>query len=322
MEKEKISVVVPIYNVEEYLPKCIESLLNQTYEDLEIILVDDGGKDNCPSICEAYAEKDNRIKVIHKENGGLSDARNAGTAVATGAYIAYVDSDDFIKSDMYEKMLARMRETNADIAICNFRRVKVDGTPVEEGNQYMSVEDRVYDSKEAVAHLCGENYEYWVTAWNRLYKAEIAKTVEFPKGKIHEDEFTAHLFYDKAEKIVGLSEPFYQYVIRENSIMTRKYSVKNLAYVEALNHRIHYCVKADMIGIAQAFLRWMAKYLVKVEEDLNMKDAETKQRYKACRNLFWQTYGELSKQNKIDKKTKLAAIMLRMPKFIAKTVLK
>ncbi len=322
MEKELISVVVPIYNVEQYLPKCIESLLNQTYQNLEIILVDDGATDNCPAICDAYAGKDERIKVIHKKNGGLSDARNAGTAAATGACIGFIDSDDFVKPDMYEKMYARIKETGADIAICNFLRVKVDGTPIADANQYMSIDDKIYNSKEAITHLCGDNYEYWVTAWNRLYKAEVAKAVEFPKGKIHEDEFTAHLFYDRAEKIAGISEPFYQYVIREDSIMTKKYSVKNLAYVEALNNRILYCAKEDMLFVAQAFLRWMAKYLLKVEESLDMTDAATKQAYERCQGLFWNTYAELKKQNKIDNKTRIIAIMLRMPKFIAKKVIK
>ena len=322
MEKELISVVVPIYNVEAYLEKSIESILNQTYQNLEIILVDDGATDGCPAICDAYAAKDERIKVIHKPNGGLSDARNAGVAVATGAYIGFVDSDDFLKPDMYEKLYARIQETGAGIALCNFMCVKVDGTPILERNSSMTIRDEVVSANQAVEHLCGENYEYWVTAWNRLYKAEIAKTVLFPKGKIHEDEYTAHMFYEKAEKIAGVSEPLYQYVIREDSIMTKKYSVKNLAYVEALNGRIWYCMEHDMIAVGQAFLRWMAKYLMQVSFKLDKSEQDTRNAYQKSEQLFRDTYKQLKQQGKIDSKTKIMAMMLSMPDFVKKIVAK
>ena len=295
MEHGLISVVVPIYNVEKYLHKSIESILNQTYRNLEIILVDDGGTDNCPAICDEFAKNDERIKVIHKKNGGLSDARNAGVEIASGEYIGFIDSDDYIKPDMYEKMLARLKETGADIVVCNYACVREDGTLIEERNQNASVEDGVFTSKEAVEKLCGNNYEYWVTAWNRLYKAEVAKAVPFPKGKIHEDEFTAHLFYDHAKLVAGISEPLYQYVIRENSIMTKKYSVKNLAYVEALNQRIHYCMKHDMKEVGLAFLRWMAKYLIKVYAQLDRKDPTTKKAYQDSETLFWESYHEVKR---------------------------
>lgn len=322
MEKELISIVVPIYNVEEYLEKCIDSILNQTYDNLEVILVDDGGKDRCPAICDAYAVKDARIKVIHKPNGGLSDARNAGVSVAKGAYIGFVDSDDFIKPDMYEKLYSRIKETGADIAVCNFQRVNIDGEPIVEGNQSMSIYDEVFTSKQAIEHLCGMNYEYWVTAWNRLYKARIAKAVVFPKGKIHEDEYTAHMFYEKADKIVGISEPLYQYVSREDSIMTKKYSAKNLAYVEALNGRIWYCMEHGMIGIGQAFLRWMAKYLIQVSFKLNLGEQDNRKAYLESEQLFRETYQQLKKQGKIDFKTKIMAMAISMPDFVKKIIVK
>lgn len=322
MEKERISVVVPIYNVEAYLQKSIESILHQTYQNLEIILVDDGATDGCPAVCDAYAATDARVRVIHKENGGLSDARNTGVAAATGDYIGFVDSDDFLKPTMYEKLLSALKETKADIAVCNFACVRADGTAIAERNQHLSIKDGVYSSREAVGYLCGEHYEYWVTAWNRLYKAELAKAVAFPKGKIHEDEFTAHLFYDKAEKIAGISEPLYQYVIREDSIMTKKYSVKNLAYAEALDGRIRYCMEHEMLPTAQAFLRWMAKYLIQVSFKLDLEDTAVKNAYTACEQMFWNSLREFDKQGKIDKKTKLAAEILRMPEFVKKLTVK
>ena len=121
---EKISVIVPIYKTEQFLSKCIDSIINQTYKNLEIILVDDGSPDNCPKICDEYAKRDNRIKVIHKENGGLSSARNAGIEIATGDFSAFVDSDDWIDSDMYESLVKLSDEYNADIAECGYRFIR------------------------------------------------------------------------------------------------------------------------------------------------------------------------------------------------------
>lgn len=292
METNKISVVVPIYNVEKYLPRCIESLLAQTYQNLEIILVDDGATDRSAEICDEYAKKDARIKVIHKENGGLSDARNAGTKAATGTYIGFVDSDDFIVPDMYEKMATALAEQNADIAVCNYLYVDEDGKALAERNGSLPIEDKVLSGKEAVKKLVGPEYAYWVTAWNRLYRSEIAKAVPFPKGKIHEDEYTAHMFYDKAEKVVGVSSAAYQYVVRENSIMTKKYGTRNLDYIDALNGRILYCVAHDLPDEAAAFTRWMQQYLIKVYNKLDKKDVAMMNRYKEC----WSLYEGTSKQ--------------------------
>ena len=126
---ELISIVVPVYKVEPYLDKCVSSIVNQTYKNLEIILVDDGSPDNCPVMCDAWAEKDNRIRVIHKPNGGLSDARNAGMSAATGELIAFVDSDDWIAPDMYEKLYHRLTEDGSDIAACGVQMVWEDNTP-------------------------------------------------------------------------------------------------------------------------------------------------------------------------------------------------
>lgn len=324
--EELISVVVPIYHVEAYLARCVESLLHQTYTNLEIILVDDGGDDKCPEICDAYAKKDDRIKVIHKKNGGLSDARNAGTKEANGAYLAYVDSDDYIQPDTYEKMMAALKREQADIAVCNYEAVTDDGRSITEKNEQMDIEDRVYSAKEAISHLCGPTYHYWVTAWNRLYKAEIAKQVSFPVGKIHEDEFTAHLFYEKAQKIVGISEPLYKYVIRENSIMTKKYSVKNLVYVEALNNRIEYCMSHDLEEIGMAFLRWMSRYLMNVYDKLDLKDQTVRKTYDGYVQMYLNLYHSVKEKHKIDKKTEAATYMLvhtpKLASYISRKILK
>lgn len=140
-----ISVIVPIYNVEKYLTKCIESIINQTYENLEIILVDDGSPDNCPIICDEYAKRDSRVKVIHKKNGGLSDARNAGLDIATGEYIMFIDSDDFVEIDMMESMMNNMIDNNVDLVVCNIKYI-YDNSEKVKYNQ----KDKVLDKYEAM----------------------------------------------------------------------------------------------------------------------------------------------------------------------------
>jgi len=214
---EKISVIVPIYNVEKYLERCIESIIGQTYQNLEIILVDDGSPDNCGKICDAYMKKDERIKVIHKENGGLSDARNAGQKIATGEYISFIDSDDYIDKDMYQYMIEEMKRANAEIAIC--------GTKIEFENGKMIIKsnpiDEVLDSREAIIKMNSFS-SFNMSVWNKLYKKNIVENIEFPFGKKSEDYYVMFRYFDKANKIILLKEAKYHYIQRENSISRGK----------------------------------------------------------------------------------------------------
>ena len=232
----KISVIIPIYKVEKYLDKCVESVVNQTYKDLEIILVDDGSPDNCPAICDAWAKKDSRIKVVHKENGGLSDARNAGLDIATGEYIGFVDSDDSIVPQMYEELLKNLEKENADISVCGYFYVNMLGYKTEkelqDNDEYL-----VLDRNEAL------EYTYWgdrgwqlATVHNKLYKAKIWQDLRFEKGKIHEDEFAFNKVMKRVEKIVYTKKQMYLYLQNDKGIMaTRDYRAHiNIieAYVE------------------------------------------------------------------------------------------
>ena len=149
MSKELISVIVPVYKVEQYLDKCISSIVNQTYDNLEIILVDDGSPDNCPKICDNWAEKDQRIKVVHKQNGGLSSARNEGIVVATGKYISFIDSDDYIDSQTYEKMIFSITSTEADMCICGMKWVNEDGS-LFQGVQESTVKNEVLEDQDNI----------------------------------------------------------------------------------------------------------------------------------------------------------------------------
>lgn len=212
-----ISLVIPVYKVEEYLERCINSVIAQTYQNLEIILVDDGSPDKCPRICDEYAKKDNRIRVIHKNNGGLSDARNAGIDAANGMYIGFVDSDDYIHPEMYERLWKQLNEENADIVICGIERVYHAGYEVQEVAENAI---KKYDGLQAIRNILDKNlHVVSVVAWGKLYKKSLFEGIRFPKGKIHEDEFTTYQLFYKSNKIVELSGRYYYYFQREDSIM-------------------------------------------------------------------------------------------------------
>ena len=211
---ELITVVIPVYNVEKYLNRCIESVINQTYKNLEIILVDDGATDNCPSICDEYAKKDSRIKVIHKKNGGLSDARNVAIDVAKGAYIGFVDSDDYIALDMFEKLYNAINEYEADISVClhyveKGKALSIEVPPMDE----VKVMGRDEAEKLLLEDKFVKNY-----AWDKLYKATLFEGVRYPVGRNYEDIATTYLLFEKADKVCRIPEYLYSYQMRDDSI--------------------------------------------------------------------------------------------------------
>ena len=234
--KDLISVIVPVYKVEPYLDKCISSIVNQTYKNLEIILVDDGSPDNCPAMCDVWAKKDSRIRVIHKTNGGLSDARNAGMAVATGELMAFVDSDDWIAPDMYEHLYRRLAEDNSDIAACGVQMVWENKTPsrmlTRDGNC-------VLNQEEAMRAIIEES---WLKqpVWYKLYKTALVRDILFPKGKCHEDVFWSYQAVGSAKKVSVSDHVGYYYLQRGGSIMGAGYSLKRLDAVEAKVQRCAY----------------------------------------------------------------------------------
>lgn len=215
--QSKVSIIIPVYKVEDYLEKCIDSIIGQSYKNIEIILVDDGSPDNCGKICDEYASKDRRIKVIHKTNGGLSDARNYGMDVATGEYICFVDSDDFISQYYVQRLLTVGLLNGSDIVVCNFEFID------EKGNKWIrkEKETKVYTSEEAIRDLLTvQNTE--VMVWNKLYKRSLftKNNIKFPVGKIHEDNFTTYRLYDKANNVSLINDKLYYYLQRNNSIMS------------------------------------------------------------------------------------------------------
>ena len=217
-----ISVVVPIYNVEEYLDKCVESIVNQTYENLEIILVDDGSPDNSPKKCDDWAKKDKRIKVIHKENGGLSDARNAAIDIAKGEYITFIDSDDYVENDYVEFLYKNLIDNNADISMGK-QYVRYPNKTINTGseNKYVVNAHDCFDKL-----LYSEDFD--VSAWAKLYKLDLFKNVRYPKGRVYEDSATTYKLIDKSNVIVLNSKPVYDYIIREDSISNNSFTEKKM----------------------------------------------------------------------------------------------
>lgn len=217
-----ISVIVPVYNVEPYLRKCVDSILNQTYRNLEIILVDDGSPDNCGAICGEYAAKDGRIKVIHKENGGLSDARNAGLQVMSGSFLTFVDSDDMLPERAVELLANTASKTNADLVIGGY--VRFEDIPPEETEAPASVQTMT--GVEAMR----EFFRGGCASWARLYRREIHAELSFPVGEINEDEAIVLHILERCHRVACTNEIVYFYRCRPESITTMAFSPKKLAW--------------------------------------------------------------------------------------------
>lgn len=277
-----ISVVIPVFNVEAYLDKCMASVVQQSYKELEIIVVDDGSTDNSPQICDNWSVKDDRVHVIHKENGGLSDARNAGLAVATGSYISFVDSDDWLKPQFMETLMRTLKENNADIAECGVLYVDEQDHVLRKR---CCQEDKVVKSKiEALCALVKENGIYQ-TVWNKLYKRDVLEGILFEKGKYNEDDFWTYQVFDRAEKLVAISDELYCYLQRNSSIMGGGYQLKRLDSLEARFRRMEYLQKYeqsadfakahilyDCMFHFQAALKWLKKPEQKIVIDYVLKN--------------------------------------------------
>ena len=251
MQEELISIIIPIYKVEKYLDKCIQSVVAQTYKNLEIILVDDGSPDGCPEICDCWKERDDRIKVIHKENEGISQARNVGLAAASGKYIGFVDSDDYIHEKMYEKLYYALRSEDAAIAMCNLEKIKEDGTVVSLRSP---VRTEVFSGTEGLEKILKAGSWYYIALWNKIYTREVLKEIVFPVGKIHEDEFAFHKIYYQAEKIVSIEDKLYYYIQRQGSIMNGERKIRHLDAIESICDRINFYRDKHLIDYSEKLL--------------------------------------------------------------------
>ena len=253
---ETISVIVPVYKVEKYLDRCVQSIVDQTYTNLEIILVDDGSPDNCPAMCDAWAEKDARIKVVHKENGGSGTARNVGLDIAAGEYVAFVDSDDYISPDMYQHLYS-LTKNGADIAECGYRSATDDkldfGERIDEVTLYMP--------EEAMReHIRDTAFRQLV--WNKLYSRNVIKDIRFVDGKKIDDEFWTYRVLGNAKKLMLSARACYAYRQQAESVMHTMKIQNRLQVLEAKELR-HTYVKSQfpaLLGESQKSLWFSCVY--------------------------------------------------------------
>ena len=299
---EKISVIVPVYNVEDYLEECIESILGQTYKNLEIILVDDGSTDNSSKICDTYEKKDNRIKVIHKENGGLSSARNNGLKHITGDYISFVDSDDFINKTMYEKLYMAIKQYDADVVKSNFANVK-DGKVVETKS---TGESKLYNREEAMLNYMKTPYKYnkhfKVVVWDALYKRELFDGIQFPEGLLYEDGYVTPKVIFKSKRLVHLDESLYYYRINDKGIMSQGMTQKSLKSIDDCKEA-HLLVKDEIPSCGSISAeKWLRKYLTTYNTLLNRSDLDKDGYYKNYITEQLKYYNNYFKSFNINKK--------------------
>jgi len=272
-KNSKISVIIPVYNVEQYIRQCLDSVVNQTYKNLEIILVDDWSTDNSWKICDWYAKKDKRIKVIHQKNADLSAARNAWLKIATGKYIWYIDSDDYVEIDIYEKLYDLIKSTNSDLVICNWFIWKKDGSRVKN--------ERFPDKKIITPDEALWFFYKWMYVWNKLYKADIIKNLEFVETFAQDVVYNFTIF-QKIKKIACLNECKYYYRYNEKSRQhTKKFRKNRYIYLEnGINKEISYAHEKKLYSLekklinarSEIMLKWLS-YLA-LDKNPDTKDIE------------------------------------------------
>lgn len=238
MSNELISIIVPVYNVEQYLIKCVDSIINQTYTNIEIILVDDGSTDSSGFLCDSLSKKDPRILVYHKENGGLSSARNFGIEKVRGAYLGFIDSDDYIDPDMYETLYNLIKKDNSDVSMCGLYNIYAN----RRDEQVNEVKTYLLNPEEAIKMVLDSKITS-VTAVNKLYKKQIFNDLRYDFGKTSEDAFIIVRLLDKCKLISVTNERKYYYYHRYNSITKKPFSEKSLDVIDA--YRLNYTIVRD-----------------------------------------------------------------------------
>lgn len=258
MQNSKISVIIPVYNVEKYLKQCLDSVISQSYSNLEIILINDGSNDSSLSICREYEIIDERVVVINKKNGGLSDARNVGLDIATGNYIFFLDSDDFLDKKLLELLINQFSLFDIDIAMCSFTSF-TDGTSDAKLPINKKCKSHIYRNKdESLKALYSKKNNINNVVWNKLYKKNLFDTIRFPVGKINEDMFTTYKLLFEAKGVLSINYPGYFYRVRKNSIMGQ-FSVKRFDVFDAFTEAKIFYQKKEMSLYEQMVLEQAMK---------------------------------------------------------------
>lgn len=299
----KISVIVPVYNIENYIEECIKSILNQTFKDFELLLVDDGSTDSSLNICREYEKKDNRIKVIHKKNGGLSDARNTGIEKACGKYFCFIDGDDFIANDTLENMYNLILKNNSQIAICNMVR-------------YYEDEDTEVFYKPSETKIVLEGEDRFKTleqpsVCNKMFKAELFNGIRFPYGKYYEDTFVYHELVMKARSVILTGKDSYYYRCRRGSILDGGYSKKYFDFMEAVYLRAIFLDQNNIKEYADEAYLHMYSSLSNAYNNLDRNSDELKPLFDVAKDRYNKVFKRLIKDKNFNIKQKLRFILLR-----------
>ena len=285
-----ISIIVPVYKVEAYLTACVESVLAQTYQNFELILVDDGSPDNCPSMCDEFAARDSRIRVIHKENGGLSSARNAGIDAANGTYLAFLDSDDLWTPLFLERLYRAIQETGAELAVCLFQRFQGDASDVLPE----PIPTEVLTQRESFDCLFNLRNENMVVAPNKLYHRELFDGIRYPVGKLHEDEAVIHEILGNLRQAAWVDEAHYLYRETPNSITTAKFNLKRLDETYAKEERIVFFESRGMHDLADQTRIVYMNNLMRLYRTVQAQVEDRSAAKNACQRLhkrFCELYG-------------------------------
>ena len=268
-----ISVIVPVYNIADYLPRCLDSILNQTYKELEIILVDDGSTDGSGDVCDLYAERDSRIKVIHKENGGVSSARNVGLDIATGDYIGFVDGDDLLAEKMFEVLLMNAEQYQCDISCCQLVTINVDGTR----NVTYNHSPQLFEKKYIIENYFSNKFikDVMYGCYNKLFKRSLIDGLRYKKYKYGEDILFVFEAIEKSNRLYYDNYEGYYYIHRENSAMTSVFSVKRLDYISAIREIEEKCKTSYYFAYANA-KNWVYQHVLITMRQIiaNRKQAE------------------------------------------------
>lgn len=286
-----ISVIVPVYKVEPYIHQCIDSILAQTYTDFELILVDDGSPDNCGMICDEYAKQDDRIRVIHQKNQGLSAARNAGIDIAKGEYLTFIDSDDLVKENYLERLYQLLIEYHAEISVCDMYSFQ-DGEEISGKTDSDEEKIRLMAGRDACLSIYRMDGRVPVMAWGKLYSAKLFADIRYPVGMIHEDDATTPKLLYRAKRIIISSDKLYNYRARPDGIMGRAFAAKRFDRVKAVQSCVDFFNSendAELVNWAENAKRVMqAKAVIRAYGDQcqgQIPEQYRMSKYSALRNI-------------------------------------
>lgn len=299
----KVSVIVPIYNVEEYINKCIDSILNQTFKEFELILVNDGSTDNSGNICDTYKSIDDRVRVIHKDNGGLSDTRNFGIKSATGEFLYFIDGDDFIHEDTLESMYNSIIKTNSDIAICNMIRY------------YGEKDTEKFYSPVGKIKVLDENYRFETlrqpSVCNKMFKSILFNNIKFPLKKYYEDTFVYHELLFKANRVVLTGKDSYYYRSRRGSIISGGYNKKYFDFIEAVYLRALFLDKNNVHNYADEAYLHLYSSLATAYKNIEANEDEVERLLKKSKLRYNEIFKRIITDNHFSINQKIRFVILR-----------